>query len=151
MAPPERQLQTRAKIELPSNLNTYTSIKNCLDTGDWNGEMNFKRYLQGSYKNTTNIANSDVNVVVEMTSTFYSNKRISAVTRKQYDEYYSNAKFGVEDFKSALLTRLKNYYGEDLIEEEGEKAIRIKAVNGRLDADVVCYTYVTDLNLFNAK
>ena len=73
-----------------------------------------------------------------MTSTFYSNKQnFSDEARKQYDEYYSNAKFRLEDFKSALLTRLKNYYGEDLI-EEGEKAIRIKAANGRLDADVVC-------------
>ena len=140
MAIPERQLETWANQgATATSQSTYTSIKNCLDTGDWNGEMRFKRYLQGSYKNTTNIyANSDVDVVVELTSTFYSNKQnFNEDARKQYDEYFSDAKFGLEDFKQAIIKRLKEYYGNDLI-EEGEKAIRIKAANGRLDADIVC-------------
>jgi len=118
---------------------TNNSIKNCLETGDWNGEMRFDRYLQGSYKNTTNIyANSDVDVVVELTSAFYSNKQnFSGDAREQYDEFYSIAKFGLEDFKGVLINRLKAYYGHELI-EVGEKAIRIKGANGRLDADIVC-------------
>ena len=118
---------------------TYTSIKNCLATGDWNGDMKFDRYLQGSYRNSTNIyGNSDVDVVVELTSTFYSNKaNFTDEARREYDEYYESAKFGLDEFKDALIKRLKIYYGDDLI-EVGEKAIRIIAANGRLDADIVC-------------
>src|SRR6266566_4716777 len=52
---------------------TYTSIKAAIDQHKWPDGMKYVVYLQGSYPNFTNIrGNSDVDIVVEMTSMFFS-------------------------------------------------------------------------------
>ncbi|GAH40757.1 unnamed protein product, partial [marine sediment metagenome] len=95
-------------------------------------------YLQGSYKNDTNIrGDSDVDVVAQLNSTFYSNlsedqKRILGLTPATYH---------LSGFRADVLKILKNYYGQSQI-TEGNKSIKIRANNGRLPADVVvCCQY----------
>ena len=53
---------------------TYESIRHALDGHDWPSEMGRPSvYLQGSYRNHTNIAgDSDVDVVAESANLFYS-------------------------------------------------------------------------------
>jgi len=54
---------------------TADSIRNALKSYNyWPAGIDFEVYLQGSYKNSTNIrGDSDVDVVVQLNSSFYSN------------------------------------------------------------------------------
>jgi len=118
---------------------TADSIKNALNSyTDWPDGIDFEVYLQGSYKNDTNIrGDSDVDVTAQLNSTFYSNlsedqKGILGLTPASYH---------LSDFGADVLKILKNYYGQSQI-TEGNKSIKIKANNGRLPADVVvCSQY----------
>lgn len=140
MAIPEPQLETWAKQgAITTAKATADSIKNALNSYSyWPRGIEFEVYLQGSYKNDTNIrGDSDVDVVAQLNSTFYSNlseeqKRILGLTPASYDW---------SDFQSDVLQALKTYYGQGQI-TEGNKSVKIKANNGRLPADVVvCCQY----------
>ncbi len=141
MAIPESQLEiwshqgavTTAKL-------TADSIRNALNIYNyWPEGVDFEVYLQGSYKNDTNIrGDMDVDVVVQLSSTFYSNlsedqKRILGIIPASY---------GWSNFRTDVLQALKNYYGQSQI-TEGNKSIKIRASTGRLPADVVvCCQYI---------
>jgi hypothetical protein len=140
MAIPESQLETWANQgAITTAKATADSVKNALNSySDWPNGVDFEVYLQGSYKNDTNIrGDSDVDVVAQLNSTFYSNlsegqKRILGLTPATYH---------LSDFRTDVLKILKNYYGQSQI-TEGNKSIKIKASNGRLPADViVCSQY----------
>lgn len=138
MTIPESQLETwshqgaviTAKI-------TADSIKNSLNIyNDWLERIDFKTYLQGSYKNNTNIrGDSDVDVVAQLNSTFYSN--LSEEQQRQLG--LSPAVYGWSEFRADVIKALKNYYGQNLI-TEGNKSIKVEANSGRLPADVVICT-----------
>ena len=57
---------------------TYHAIRDALyDANAAYSDMDFEVYLQGSYCNDTNIyAESDVDVVIQLNSTFHSNKKL---------------------------------------------------------------------------
>ncbi len=139
MTIPESQLETWAhQGAITTAKATHESIRNALDSYEWPDGVNFKVYLQGSYKNNTNIrGDSDVDVVAQLNSTFCSNlskdqKRILGLT---------SATYHLSDFRVDVLKILKDYYGQSQI-TEGNKSIKIKANNGRLPADViVCAQY----------
>ncbi|MEW6557268.1 MAG: nucleotidyltransferase [Elusimicrobiota bacterium] len=140
MAIPESQLETwshQGAITIAKS--TADSIKNALNSYDgWSSGVDYEVYLQGSYKNDTNIrGDSDVDVVAQLNSTFYSNlsedqKRTLNLTPSVYQ---------LSDFRTDVLKILKNYYGQSQI-TEGNKSIKIRANTGRLPADViVCAQY----------
>jgi hypothetical protein len=140
MAIPESQLEiwshqgavATAKI-------TADSVKNALNAyNNWPDGIDFEVYLQGSYKNDTNIrGDSDVDVVAQLNSTFYSN--LSEDQKRTLG--LSLASYSWSDFRADVLKVLKNYYGQNWI-TEGNKSIKIGANNGRLPADVVvCCQY----------
>lgn len=140
MAIPESQLQTWSNQgAVTTSKATADSVKYALDSyKNWPSGTNFDVYLQGSYKNDTNIyGDSDVDVVVELTSVFNSNlsedqKRTLGLTPASYH---------LANFRADILKVLKAYYGSSQI-TEGNKAIKISKGNGRLPADVVvCSTY----------
>ena len=135
MATPESQLETWSHQGAVTTAKaTADSIKNALNSyADWPDGVDFEVYLQGSYKNNTNIrGDSDVDVVAQLNSTFYSN--LSEEQKKLLG--ISLASYGWSDFRADALKVLKNYYGQSQI-TEGNKSIKIKANNGRLPADVV--------------
>jgi len=140
MAIPKSQLETWShQGAVTTAKSTADSVKNALSSySGWPSGVDFEVYLQGSYKNDTNIhGDSDVDVVAQLDSTFYSNlsenqKRILDLTLASY---------GWSDFRADVLKALKNYYGRGQI-SEGNKSIKIKTNNGRLPADVVvCSQY----------
>lgn len=140
MAIPEIQLQTWSNIgATTSSANTYNSIKTCIEGHNWNDDVSFDIYLQGSYRNSTNIrGDSDVDVVVEFESVFYSNKeKLPSEQLKDFNEYYSDGKYTLSSFKEAIIKRLKNYYGDNYV-KVGNNSIRVLANSGRLDCDVIC-------------
>lgn len=139
MAIPESQLETWShQGAITTAKATADSIKNALNAyNDWPDEIDFEVYLQGSYKNDTNIrGDSDVDVVAQLNS-FYSN-----LSEDQKGNLgLSPASYGWTDFRTDVLKALKNYYGQSFI-TEGNKSLKIKANNGRLPADVVvCAQY----------
>lgn len=135
MAIPESQLETWSHLGAVTTAKaTADSIKNVLDSySDWPAGIDFEVYLHGSYKNDTNIrGDSDVDVVVQLNSTFCSNlsedqKRVLAITPASYLWSY---------FRADVLKILKDYYGQSFI-TEGNKSLKVKGNNGRLPADVV--------------
>lgn len=150
MAIPESQLETWAKQGATVTAkSTADSIKNALDSyGDWPDDADFEVFLQGSYKNNTNIrGDSDVDVVAQLNSTFRSNlteeeKRLLGI---------SEAYYKWQNFRNDVIKALREYYGISSI-QEGRKAIKVSGSNGRLPADVVvCIQYrkyISDLSKF---
>ncbi|MCO0597277.1 nucleotidyltransferase [Peribacillus butanolivorans] len=98
-------------------------------------------YLQGSYRNSTNIyGNSDVDIVVQTNNVFYGD--VSGLFKEKRDIYNSlknpsQYTWGV--YKEEVLNTLKNYFGFNNI-EIGNKSIKIDT--GVFEADVVpCIQY----------
>lgn len=140
MAISESQLITWShQGAIQTSASTYESVKNCIENINWNTDVGYDVYLQGSYKNSTNIrGNSDVDIIVELSSVFHSNKKdLPPDQLAEFDSYYGAGKYTLEAFKKVVLTGLENQYGRENV-TEGNKSIKVKGTNGRLDADVTC-------------
>lgn len=123
---------------------THESIRYALNESNWPQGVSYDIYLQGSYKNDTNIrGESDVDVVVELTSTFYSNLTDD---QKRYLGLMT-ATYGWSEFMNDVLSRLIAYYGEKNI-TRGNKCINLAPTASRLPSDiVVCAQYIWYSNL----
>lgn len=100
-----------------------------------------KIFLQGSYRNSTNIyGNSDVDIVVQHEATFH--KDISKLTKEEvdiYNEIYSPATYSWKEFKSEIIKTLAYTFGAENV-EIGNKSIKID--DGEYEADVIpCFEY----------
>jgi len=135
MTIPESQLQTWSNQGATiSAQQTHESIRNALNHYQWASGITYEAYLQGSYRNSTNIrGDSDVDLVVELTSVFYSNlteeeKRQLGVTPAGYSCY---------EFRKDVIAILSSYYGSQYVDTSGSKSIKLLPNSGRLKADVV--------------
>jgi len=148
---PEAQLQTWSNQgATTSSATTYNSIKTCIEGHNWNNDVSFDIYLQGSYRNSTNIrGDSDVDVVVEFNSVFYSNKdELAPQQLNDFNAYFSDGKYTLDSFKEAVIRRLKSYYGDAYV-VVGNNSIKVLANSGRLDCDVVCCATYREYNSFS--
>ncbi len=127
---------------------TSSAVCNALDSVSAvqykDADKNYDVYLQGSYKNNTNIrGDSDVDVVIELQSTFGYNldELLDSEKTRFHVEFPGSATYQLEDFRADVLHALRCYFGTDAV-TEGDKAIRIAASSSRLPADVVvCLEY----------
>jgi hypothetical protein len=136
MAIPDSQLDTCANQgALVTSQDTYTSVKNALSSyKGWPSDLQYDVYLQGSYKNATNIyGNSDVDINVEMTSVYYSNLTES----EKRSLNWQPGKYNWIDFRSLVLSALMEYYSSRLVDTSGSKSIKVLPDSGRLKADIV--------------
>lgn len=136
----EQQLDTWSNQgATTSSAATYASIKTALDAHQWPDGMAWTAYLQGSYPNATNIrGNSDVDVVVEMTSVFYSD----LTEAEKQARGFTVAKYSYADLRREVLAALQKYYGANAVDATGPNAIAVAASGSRLKADVLpCVTY----------
>lgn len=139
MAIPETQLETWSQQgSQVQSASTYQTIKGVLD--DPNSpyyKWNYRIFLQGSYGNHTNIyADSDVDVVICLTSVYYGDiSHLNDVEKARYEANRSPGGFGFDEFKSAVLAWLKDKFGADV--EARKKAIFIPGNGSRRDADVL--------------
>jgi hypothetical protein len=135
MGIPESQLTTWSNQgATTSSASTYASIKAALAAHKWPKDWTHVPYLQGSYANTTNIrGNSDVDVVAEMTSMFFSD-----LTEEQKQQR-NLGRTGVtyDDFRREIVAALTSYYGSANIDATGPNAITVKGDGSRLKADVL--------------
>ena len=126
---------------------THKSVRAALDSFAWPEGVKFDAYLQGSYRNSTNIrGNSDVDLVVELTSVAYSN-----LTEEQSRQLrLIDAKYTWSAFRQHVVKALVDYYGSRLVDTSGSKSLKVLPDSGRLMADVVVgarYNFYADLNI----
>jgi hypothetical protein len=97
----------------------------------------FNIFLQGSYKNTTNVyGDSDVDVVIRLDAIFYTDlDYLNADEKTRYHTQWSAGSYTLDEFKTSVLGWLTKKYGADV--KPGTKAIYIKGNGGRRDADVL--------------
>ena len=126
-----------------SSKRTHEAIRRALDAHLWPQGMTYDFYLQGSYRNNTNIrGDSDVDVVLELTSTF----QYDAASLPQYEQdvvaaSFPPAAYNWNDFRRETLKALKGEFGSGMV-AQGDKSIKLKADTSRLAADVVvCLTH----------
>jgi predicted nucleotidyltransferase len=146
---PNSQLQTWSNQGATVTAQTtHTSIRNAISSyKNWPDDLNYEVYLQGSYANFTNIfGNSDVDLVVELTSVFYSN--LTAAEKASLK--FTTASYNWTIFRTYVLNALTQYYDSKLIDASGSKSIKVLPNNGRLKSDVVVavtYDYYEDLKV----
>jgi hypothetical protein len=141
MAIPKNQLLTWSNQgAVATAIITHKSISAALDDPKSPVRGKLDVYLQGSYKNDTNIrGDSDVDIVGQLKDgTFYYD--ISSLPKEQQDAfhaYYSGkSMFSWDNFKAEVLQSLQNYYDASAV-TEGNKAIKVAAGSGRLASDAV--------------
>jgi len=137
MAIPESQLERWShKGAVETAKRTHESIRTALQQYAVLNGKDFEVYLQGSYKNDTNIrGDSDVDVVVQLNSTFRSN--LSEEQKRLFG--FTAAAYGWNDFRRDVMQALRSYYGSDRV-REGRKSLKVQT--SYLPADVVvCIQY----------
>lgn len=148
MAIPEKQLTTWSNQgAMKASADTHKSIRIALEKHSWPPGMKYEAYLQGSYPNATNIrGNSDVDLVVETDSVFYSNLTEDEKAKLSL----TKGKFSWSDFRAEVLKALQDYYESKIVDDSPDKCIRILPTENRLSADVIpCVEYrrYKDLNV----
>lgn len=138
---PESQLEAWAgQGAVTTATSTYHSVNKALRAVE-SSPVRYKDvdvYLQGSYRNDTNIrGDSDIDVVVELNSTFSGNlAELSAYEAELYKGAYPNATYLWEHFRADVLKALRVYFGHANV-TEGNKCLKIVGGSGRLPADVI--------------
>jgi hypothetical protein len=156
MAISEDQLETWSHLGQTGQFTaTYQTIKAVLDdTRAPYANRQADSFLQGSYKNETNVhGDSDVDIVLRTRAIYYSDTdKLKPDEKAKFEKNWSAATYHLSDFKNEVVTWLIKHYGAAVT--VGPKAIKI-AGNGtsRRDADVlVCaefhryYSYENEYN-----
>ena len=122
---------------------TVASVEHALSSYTWPDGVRYQVYLQGSYKNSTNIrGDSDVDVVVQLNSCFYSNLSEEQKRRRAL----SDGRYTFADFRSLVSDALVRHYGRSSV-ADGNKCLKVARTH--LPADVVaCVQY---RNYFNPE
>lgn len=122
---------------------TYASISSALASVPIPNTQ-FKVYLQGSYRNGTNIrGDADVDVVAELTASFTSDRSALSASEKAYLDRLPDATYQWADFRKDVLRALVRNYGAEAVSEHN-KCITVRQSSGRLPADVlVCVEHRT--------
>lgn len=114
--------------------NTHLAIRRALEKYPWKDGVKYAPYLQGSYANYTNIyGNSDVDLVVELTSVFYND-----LTEAQKSLLgFTSANYGLDNFRLDVITALNDYFGSRYVDTSGGKSVKVLPNGNRLKGDVV--------------
>jgi len=137
MAIPAHQLETWShQGSVTTARQTHESIRKALEAYNWTRGVQYEVYLQGSYKNDTNVrGNSDVDVVMQLNSAFLSN--LSDNWNRHFR--FTSATYDWNEFRGDVLRALREYYGYSKV-REGKKSLKVET--SYLPADVVvCVQY----------
>jgi len=140
MSIPESQLETWShQGAVTTAAATHESVRAALSApGSPLLGRGFEVYLQGSYRNTTNIrGDSDVDLVCQLNDVFFPDlSALDAYQRHLYSQHFSDASYGWHEFRRDCLASLRAYYGLGAV-IEGNKCLKLSGNPGRLPADVV--------------
>jgi len=138
MGIPETQFDTWAKPGASTTATqTYNSIQIALAGGSYPDKCKPDIYLQGSYRNDTNIwSESDVDVVVENGCAMFSDlSALSAAQKAAYDAAFEKATYNWTDCYDHTLAALHKYYGTAAV-VTGAKAIAVQTPYRKADVVV---------------
>jgi hypothetical protein len=127
---------------------SYQMVRDTLAGARLDG-LSYGIYPQGSYANKTNIvADSDVDLVIALRSSFYPNKeKLSPAEIEEYARHYEESDITWHRFREAVVRVLrKNYWVH-----EHSKCVRVSSNLVRLPADVLIaldYRYYTSFPSF---
>jgi hypothetical protein len=130
MSIPDAQLETWShQGAITTAKKTVDRIKNVLKADEVLKNRDFDLYLQGSYKNATNIrGNSDVDVVVQLNETFGMDlTRLDEEEKRLLHQAYPSPTYQWREFRGHVLNALRESYGNENI-IEGNKSIKIKHI-----------------------
>ena len=139
MAIPESQLSRWSNHGAQeTSKRTHEAIRKVLADHRWPSGMVYDFYLQGSYRNDTNIrGDSDVDVVVQLTSSFHHEAdQLWEFDRNRLAASFQPAAYDWNDFRREVLKALEAGFGKGQT-TQGNKSIKLKADPPRLAADVV--------------
>ena len=151
----EKQLESFStppfKYETDQIIKTKDAIQTVLDENIPNATIkesfdlsSFKYdiYLQGSYKNRTNISkSSDVDIVIELTSVYFPDTTLLTEGHKKiYESSRNTSKYKFANFKNDVESALVKTFGNTVI-RRGDKCIIFNENQGFCKADVLpCFT-----------
>jgi hypothetical protein len=144
MAIPEEQLERWShQGAVKTAKDTHESIRSALKLYQFPQGTEYEVYLQGSYKNDTNIrGDSDVDVVVQLNSTFKRDlSGLSDYERLLYERLRQDATYLWEHLRADVVTALRKHFGVKAV-TEGNKAIELASAPGRLASHIIaCLLY----------
>jgi hypothetical protein len=151
MAISESQLSTWSNYQqTQSAINTHESIrlaitdsKSLITQRGLRVGKDYEIYLQGSYRNSTNIrSDSDVDVVVQLKNSFSSNAFSLSIEEKTlFNSYFSSASYSYREFRLDIQKSLELYYGSISV-NPNNKCIKLTKGSNRLHADIIpCLQY----------
>ena len=137
---PQSQLHTWSNQgAVTSSATAYCAVKNSLEASasPIRGK-DFEIYLQGSYRNRTNIyGDSDVDIIAQLNDTFgYDVSSLPVLHQASYQANTPAATYFLSDFKRDVVNALQRHFGTNRI-IVGNKAILVKVNDGRITADVI--------------
>lgn len=140
MTIPESQLETWShQGSVSQSADTYEPIKRVLEDRDAPyANRSFETFLQGSYRNTTNVwSESDVDVVINLKDVYYSGtESLSAEDKARFDADFVSSSYSISEFKASVTGWLKQKFGS-AVDASGGKAVAIAGNGSRRDADVI--------------
>ena len=123
---------------------THGAIKNALQSYDrWPPGFTYEVYLQGSYRNDTNVVgSSDVDVIVECASLpFHDTAALSAFDRWDMQTVPQDSIDNWTVFRRHVLRALRLHFGEKAV-AEGKHSLKLGRTASHVPADVVpCLRY----------
>lgn len=144
MTIPETQLDTWSRQGATASATAlYDRIRTALQNDTTLQGRNFDVFLQGSYRNSTNIyGDSDVDVVAMLTDTYMPEYgALDAYTRTAVEGSSSSATYTLTDFRRDVSNAIRRAFPIHAI-NEGGKSIKIPRTSNNIPADVVpCLEY----------
>lgn len=141
MAIAASQLDTWAKIGgTTASTRAYNTIQSAL-TGPKSGitQRENEIFLQGSYRNTTNVyGNSDVDVVVVLTTPvfYYDVSTLPVEYQQLHRSVFPDATYTWTDWRADVIQTLETCFGKSCVHPRN-KAVFIDFGDGQREADVV--------------
>jgi len=147
MSIPSNQLDTWSNPGADDSAKTtQRRVSNVLDSDNSipvQKDKDLNVFLQGSYKNSTNIyADSDVDLVVKLESTYHRDlSQLSSTQKSEYKSWTSKASYGWEEFHEDVTKTLRKKYGANAVSVE-DRAVVLDSDSLPLPADIlVCQQY----------
>lgn len=144
MAIPESQLETWShQGSTKSATAIYEHIQSALRDDATLSRLKFHVFLQGSYRNSTNIrGDSDVDVVVKLEDTFQPDyDQLDELTKAKVKAGHRDATYTLADFRRDVSSAIQRAFPNHNI-TEGGKSIKIPRTANNIPADVVpCLEY----------
>ena len=144
MSIPEHQLKTWSHQGSTTAASAiYQRIHNALSGDAELSKHSIDVFLQGSYRNSTNIyGDSDVDVVVRLNETYMPDyDRLDSPTRDRIQAWATPATYSFEPFRKDVASAIRRSFPNHSI-TEGGKSIKIPRAQSNIPADVVpCLEY----------